>query len=78
MDRDGNFVFVVADSGSAIEPRNLSKIFDPFFTTKDKGIGLGLSIAHKIATQHDGKLVAENTGRGVRFSLILKKAGNIH
>lgn len=73
MERDGNCVFEVDDSGAGIEPQNLSKIFDPFFTTKDKGIGLGLSIAHKIATQHFGKLVAENTGRGTRFSLILKK-----
>lgn len=36
MERDGNCVFVIADSGSGIEPRNLSKIFDPFFTNKDK------------------------------------------
>lgn len=76
MERDGNCVFEVADSGPGIEPQNLSKIFDPFFTTKDHGIGLGLSIAHKIAAQHDGKLVAENTGRGTSFSLTLKKLGN--
>ncbi|MGB7070666.1 MAG: ATP-binding protein [Pyrinomonadaceae bacterium] len=76
MERDGNFFFEVVDSGPGIEPQNLSKIFDPFFTTKDKGIGLGLSIAYKIATQHDGKLVAENTGRGTRFSLTLKKPGS--
>ncbi len=73
MERDGNCVLEVDDSGPGIEPRNLSKIFDPFFTTKDKGIGLGLSIAHKIATQHDGKLVAENTDRGTCFSLILRR-----
>lgn len=77
MERDGNCVLEVDDSGPGIEERNLSKIFDPFYTTKDKGIGLGLSIAHKIATQHDGKLVAENTGSGTRFSLILKKHGKL-
>ncbi|HQU92122.1 MAG TPA: ATP-binding protein [Pyrinomonadaceae bacterium] len=72
MEHNGYCVFEVADSGLGIEPQNLSKIFDPFFTTKEKGNGLGLSIAHKIATQHDGKLVAEDTGHGTRFSLILK------
>lgn len=72
MEHNGNCILEVTDSGPGIEPQNLSKVFDPFFTTKDKGIGLGLSIAHKIATQHDGELVAENTGRGTRFSLILK------
>lgn len=75
IERDGACVIEISDSGPGVEPRNISKIFDPFFTTKDKGIGLGLSIAHKIATQHDGKLVAENTQAGTRFSLILKKEG---
>ena len=68
---DGNWVLEVADSGPGIEPENLPKIFDPFFTTKDKGIGLGLSIAHKIVSQHDGKLIAENTDSGALFRLTL-------
>lgn len=71
-ENDGNCVLEVADSGLGIDPQILSKIFDPFFTTKEKGIGLGLSIAHKIATQHDGKLIAENTGTGVRFIFTLR------
>lgn len=71
MERDGNCVIEVEDSGPGVDPRNLSKIFDPFFTTKDKGIGLGLSIAHKIVAQHKGKLIAENTSRGAVFALIL-------
>ena len=75
-EREGDCALEVIDSGPGVEPPNRSKIFDPFFTTKDQGIGLGLSIAHKIATQHEGKLVAENSSEGTCFSLILKRARN--
>ncbi len=64
----------VEDTGGGIAPEALDRIFDPFFTTKDKGSGLGLSIAHKIATQHEGKLSAENTKQGALFRLVLPKA----
>lgn len=69
--RDGNCVIEVMDSGSGIDKDHVSKIFDPFFTTKENGVGLGLSIAHKIAAQHDGTLTVENTNTGTVFSLVL-------
>ncbi|MBK9439170.1 MAG: sensor histidine kinase [Chloracidobacterium sp.] len=69
--QDSNFIVEVTDTGSGIDQENLSKIFDPFYTTKEKGVGLGISIAHKIATQHGGKLLAQNTSDGALFSLIL-------
>lgn len=59
--QDIDFVIEVTDSGSGVDPTNLSRIFDPFYTTKEKGVGLGLSIAHKIATQHGGHLTAKCT-----------------
>jgi signal transduction histidine kinase len=71
MERDGKCVIEVEDSGPGVDKEYFSKIFDPFFTTKENGVGLGLSIAHKIATQHEGKLIAENTSNGALFSLIL-------
>ncbi len=71
VERDGNCVIEVGDSGPGIDEGYLSKIFDPFFTTKESGVGLGLSIAHKIAAQHAGTLTAENTAQGAIFSLIL-------
>lgn len=64
----------VADTGGGIAPNVIGRIFDPFFTTKDKGSGLGLSVAHKIVAQHDGRLFAENTARGAVFKLVLNKA----
>lgn len=67
----------VEDTGGGIAPDAFERIFDPFFTTKEKGSGLGLSIAQKIANQHDGKLFAENTAAGARFRLIFNKTGQV-
>lgn len=66
-------VVEVGDIGSIIDKKISGKIFDPFFTTKKKGVGLGLSIAHKIADQHQGKLTANNQKGKTIFSLFLPK-----
>lgn len=61
----------IKDTGGGIDIKILSKIFDPFFTTKEKGVGLGLSIAHKIISQHNGSLsVGSDKGETI-FSLHL-------
>ncbi|MEO5857940.1 MAG: ATP-binding protein [Pyrinomonadaceae bacterium] len=77
MERDGKCVIEVGDSGPGIDEEYFSKIFDPFFSTKENGVGLGLSIAHKIATQHGGTLTAENKPDGALFSLILAKHSTV-
>ena len=67
----------VADSGSGIQPDDLSRIFDPFFTTKSmplpgqrKGTGLGLAVTYGIIQEHNGKISVESTpGSGTRFHL---------
>lgn len=64
----------IEDTGGGIDGEILPKIFDPFFTTKEKGVGLGLSIAHKIAAQHKGSLRAAAARHGMKFSLSLPKA----
>ena len=71
---NGKFCVVeVEDSGDGIDQKIIPKIFDPFFTTKEKGVGLGLSIAHKIVNQHEGTLsIANDSGKTV-FSLHLPK-----
>lgn len=69
-----NFCVVeVSDTGGGIDEKILPKIFDPFFTTKEKGVGLGLSIAHKIAIQHGGQLSAATHDGHAVFSLQLPK-----
>jgi len=64
-------VVEVEDSGEGISQANLAKIFDPFFTTKEKGVGLGLSIAHKIINEHGGQLSASNRKGGTVLQVCL-------
>jgi two-component system sensor histidine kinase AtoS len=62
----------IQDSGIGIPPEDMDKLFDPFFTTKEGGIGLGLSIAHRIIDQHRGKIEVESApGRGTLFTIWL-------
>ena len=63
---------VVADTGPGIPPDALPRVFDPYFTTKAGGLGLGLTIARRIAEAHGGALEAESRpGQGTRFLLSL-------
>jgi len=54
----------VEDTGSGIAEEDLQRIFIPFFTTKSKGHGVGLALAHRVATDHGGTLSASNSARG--------------
>jgi signal transduction histidine kinase len=55
----------VADDGSGIAPRNLSRIFEPFFTTKDsKGTGLGLWVSQGIIQKHGGTVRVRSREQG--------------
>lgn len=67
----GNVTVEVEDEGGGIDPAIAARIFDPFFTTKEKGVGLGLSIAHRIAMQHGGTLTIARGARGAIFRLTL-------
>jgi len=62
----------IQDTGVGISPENLGRLFDPFFTTKEGGLGLGLSIAHRIVDQHRGRMEVESQpGRGTLFRIWL-------
>jgi signal transduction histidine kinase len=63
---------LIQDSGVGIPGGDIHKLFDPFFTTKEGGIGLGLSIAHRIIDQHHGKIEVESPpGKGTLFTVWL-------
>ncbi|MBR0779672.1 PAS domain S-box protein [Bradyrhizobium diazoefficiens] len=65
-------LITVADSGTGIDPKTMSRIFEPFFTTKPQGMGMGLSISRSIVEAHGGKLWAiSDTGRGSAFHVRL-------
>jgi len=62
----------VSDSGSGIAEEIRDRIFDPFCTTKADGTGIGLSICHRIITDHKGTLtVGESEWGGARFELAI-------
>ena len=60
----------ISDSGPGV-PLNLrDKIFDPFYTTKTESTGIGLSLCHRIMTDHDGSLrVSESKWGGAEFTI---------
>ncbi|MCX8116844.1 MAG: GAF domain-containing protein [Desulfobacterota bacterium] len=68
---DGQWIqLLIEDTGMGISEEHLPRLFDPFFTTKEEGMGLGLSIAHRIIDQHHGKIEVESTpGKGTRFTV---------
>lgn len=75
---DESWVYVsVRDTGTGIDPINMTKLFGPYFTTKTNGMGLGLSISRSIVEDHDGTIEVESSSDGTefRFSLPMLKAG---
>ncbi len=69
---ENSLVISVQDTGPGIAPEVLPKIFDPYFTTKQTGTGLGLAIAHRIITEHNGKIEAASTpGKGTTFTITI-------
>ncbi len=67
-DEGGAQVFEFEDNGGGIPAAIRPRIFDPFFTTRPvgQGIGLGLSLAHRIVVEgHGGSIDVDSVeGRG--------------
>jgi signal transduction histidine kinase len=63
---------VISDSGPGIPPDQMEKIFNYYYTTKEKGVGLGLPIAHRIVEAHGGQLDVESrVGSGTKVTVSL-------
>lgn len=79
VERDGPDVrFNVRDTGIGIAPEDRDRLFQPFMqldqglTRRHGGTGLGLHIAHRLATMLGGRIEVESTpGRGSEFALVL-------
>jgi len=65
----------VADTGPGIRREDAPMVFMPFYSTKERGMGLGLSMATRIAEEHDGDLKLEKSGdKGTAFKLSIPAA----
>jgi PAS domain S-box-containing protein len=77
VDSDGQVAVEVRDTGCGIAPSALGRIFDPFFTTKPigVGVGLGLTICHRIVTGFGGTIAVESKpGDGSLVRVRLRQA----
>ncbi len=77
FDRE-HLIVAVADDGVGIHPEHLPFIFDRFAqvgagqSRTRPGSGIGLNLAHELASLHGGSIAVESTpGEGSRFSLRL-------
>jgi two-component system sensor histidine kinase CpxA len=70
----------IRDSGPGVPEELLQKIFQPFFRVDDSrdsstgGVGLGLAIASRAITVHQGRLWAENMNPGLSVCIELPLA----
>jgi PAS domain S-box-containing protein len=76
--QDGDQVVVgIGDTGPGIPAEILKHLFTPFFTTKPVGVGmgLGLSICHRIISGYGGRIDVETeVGKGTWFRIRLPVA----
>jgi signal transduction histidine kinase len=71
-------VFEVADDGPGVAPELREKVFYPFFTTKQRGSGVGLAMAQKIAVAHGGSLELDSgPARGCAATVRLPAASGM-
>jgi signal transduction histidine kinase len=61
----------VQDAGPGVPEAERERIFEPFFTTREKGTGLGLPLARKIARAHGGELRLSPAPGPTTFELLL-------
>jgi signal transduction histidine kinase len=62
----------VSDNGCGMTSQEIERIFNPEYTTKEKGLGLGLPLAHEIIRGHGGAIsVVSQQGGGTTFEIML-------
>ena len=77
VDGKQRVVIAVSDNGAGITDAMQETLFEPFVTTRQQndGLGLGLTIARQIASDHGGELLYSGREKGSCFELRLPLTG---
>ncbi len=72
--KDGLAEMRFTDTGCGMSQEVLENIFEPFFTRSrtGKGTGLGLTISHRIISQHGGEIEATSAGPNQGSTFIVR------
>jgi len=70
----GQVTVRIQDNGPGIPPNIVDKVFSPFCTMKARGIGLGLPIAKRTITDHNGHIDIETGTTGTTVVVVVPAA----
>ncbi len=69
---DDGIIMIIKDTGSGIDPEEMSSIYDPFVTSKTTGVGLGLTMVYQIISNHHGEIkITGNESGGTTVTILL-------
>ena len=71
---DRSFHCTLEDDGGGADPKDLPHLFDRFYRAENAsahGVGLGLAIVKEIIFRHHGHITAENTDKGLKFTILM-------
>lgn len=69
---DRTFHCTLEDDGGGASPKDLPHLFERFYRAEGQpahGAGLGLAIVKEIIFRHHGYITAENTAKGLKFTI---------
>jgi len=74
QESENKIIIEIKDSGEGMDEETAKNAFIPFFSTKPNGTGLGLPLAHKILTLHNGSIsIYSKKGVGTNIKILLNK-----